>query len=214
MIADPAELLIAQGKYAVTESPSDEPHMERDCCSHEGIIAHPLVCLASAASRLEEKGSRQAETVPAARIEPAPEISGARVMVIDDIADIRDLLRDYLQSEGYTVQALGDAADALSRLSEFRPQVILLDILMPGLSGTSALQRFRATHPDVQVIMVAGIGDVEVAKRTLSLGAFDYVTKPIDFAYLKWALETCLLLRPLLPKIDGEAGQIGDGLAR
>lgn len=122
-------------------------------------------------------------------------LSGARVMVVDDVADIRELLSYFLESEGYTVQAVGNATDALILLAEFRPRVILLDILMPGLSGLSALQQIRARDPEVGVIMVTGNIDTEIAKQTLALGAFDYVTKPIDFGYLKWAIETLLLMR-------------------
>lgn len=160
------------------------------------------------ASHPDRHSSRPGEST-----KPAPEVPGARVMVIDDIADIQNLLRDFLESEGYTVEAFGDAADALIRLAEFRPHVILLDILMPGLSGISALQRIRAKYPDVEVIMVTGVGDEQVAKQALGLGAFDYVTKPIDFTYLKWALETCLLMPPFVLKIDREAGGIGDSPA-
>lgn len=143
------------------------------------------------------QASRSPEALPVGRVKPAPEVSPVRVMIVDDMADIRELLRDYLESEGYTVEAVGDARDALLRLSEFRPRVMLLDILMPGLSGISALEQIRASHPEVEVIMVTGVGDEEVAKRALALGAFDYVAKPIDFAYLTWALETCLLMWPL-----------------
>lgn len=145
----------------------------------------------------ERDASRPPDTLPLGRTEPAPEVSVARVMVVDDMADIRELLRDFLELEGYTVEAVGNATDALIRLAEFRPGVILLDILMPGLSGISALQRIHGIHPEVGVIMVTGIGNEEIAKRALSLGAFDYVTKPIDFAYLTRVLETWLLMRPL-----------------
>ena len=130
---------------------------------------------------------------------PGSDVSPTRLMVIDDLAEIRELLRDYLESKGYAVETAENAADALIRLGQFRPRVILLDILMPGLSGISALERIRRLHPEVEVIMVTGIGDEETAKRALAMGAFDYVSKPIDFAYLMSAIETCLLMRPLPP---------------
>lgn len=161
----------------------------------------------AAESQGEHQGPRSPEALPVGRAKPAPEVSPVRVMVVDDVAAVRELLRDYLESEGYTVEAVGDARDALLRLSEFRPHVMLLDILMPGLSGITALEQIRASHPEVEVIMVTGVGDEAIARRALALGAFDYVTKPIDFAYLTWALETCLLMWPLLPDIDGKAGE-------
>ncbi|MBI2544509.1 MAG: response regulator [Candidatus Rokubacteria bacterium] len=144
-------------------------------------------------SRPESERSAEAWPAPEAKAKPA--VSGARIMVVDDMADVRELLSDFLVEEGYTVEAFGNASDALLRLDEFRPRVILLDILMPGLSGLSVLEQIRATNPEVGIIMVTGIGDDTVARQTLALGAFDYVTKPIDFDYLKRTVETFLLMR-------------------
>lgn len=123
-----------------------------------------------------------------------------RVLVVDDVPAVQELLREYLESEGYMVEVAGNGSDALRRLPEVRPDVVLLDILMPGLSGISVLKQIRATYPGVRVIMVSGIGEEQTSKDALALGAVDYVTKPIDFSYLGWALETCLLLPPLLPE--------------
>jgi DNA-binding NtrC family response regulator len=91
---------------------------------------------------------------------------------------------------------VGDATDALARLADLRPQVVLLDILMPGLSGLSALERIRTMSPHVEVIMVTGVGDEGIARQSLALGAYDYVAKPIDFEYLKRCIETCVLPHP------------------
>ncbi len=118
----------------------------------------------------------------------------ARIMVVDDMPDVREFLRDFLEEDGYVVEAFPNATDALQRLDEFRPRVILLDILMPGLSGLAALEQIRATNPEVGIIMVTGIGDDTIARKTLAQGAFDYVTKPIDLDYLKRTLETFLLI--------------------
>lgn len=141
-----------------------------------------------------------ASPLPIPGTKPAPAVSRARVMVVDDMPDVRALLRDYLELEGYAVEALANAADALARLAEFRPRLILLDILMPGLSGLSAIELIRSRDPEVGIIMVTGNGDDAVAKQTLALGAFDYVSKPIDFAYLTRSIESFLLLRALLPE--------------
>lgn len=148
----------------------------------------------------EREGSGGPEEVPTPSKKPAAEGPKARIMVVDDMADIRDLLREYLTSEGYTVEALDNATDALSRLPEFRPHLILLDILMPGLSGLAALRQIRERDHEVGVIMVTGFAEDELASQSLSLGAFDFVTKPIDLTYLKWAVETFLLMRKLLPE--------------
>lgn len=172
----------------------------------EQFLLERLVAQIDAGYQRERQSIQPPKIQPSGKAKLASEISKARVMVVDDMADIRGLLSDYLESEGYTVEAVGDGTTALLRLGEFRPQVILLDILMPGLSGISALQRIRAMHPNIAVIMVTGIGDEETAKRSLALGAFDFVTKPIDFAYLEWALETSLLMPSLRPETDRSAG--------
>lgn len=68
-------------------------------------------------------------------------------MVVDDMQDVQEFLRDFLEEEGYAVEAFGNATDALRRLDEFRPRVILLDIVMPGLSGLAALGRSGSRIP-------------------------------------------------------------------
>ncbi len=149
----------------------------------------------------EGEGSRSPRVPsPAGETKPAAKRPVAHVLVVDDVPAVQELLRDYLESEGYMVEVAGNGSDALLRLSEVRSDVVLLDILMPGLSGISVLKQIRAMYPGVQVIMVTGIGEEQTGKEALALGAADYVTKPIDFSYLGWALETCLLMRPLLPE--------------
>lgn len=131
--------------------------------------------------------------LPVAPASIRSEASRARVMVIDDRTDVRELLSEYLRFKGYTVVALGDAADALRQLDEFLPQVVLLDILMPGLSGLSALDKIRTGHPQVGIIMVSALDDEDVAEQTFRAGAYDYVRKPVEFDYLRSSIETFLV---------------------
>jgi DNA-binding NtrC family response regulator len=142
-----------------------------------------------------DQSERGAQAIPDEKTDAKRDSARARIMVVDDMRDVQEFLRDFLQEEGYTVEAFGNATDALRRLDEFSPGVILLDILMPGLSGLAALEQIRATNPEVGIIMVTGIGDDTTARKTLAQGAFDYVTKPIDLDYLKRSLETFLLMR-------------------
>ncbi len=140
------------------------------------------------------QSERGAQAIPDEKTDAKRDSARARIMVVDDMRDVQEFLRDFLEEEGYTVEAFGNATDALRRLDEFSPGVILLDILMPGLSGLAALEQIRATNPEVGIIMVTGIGDDTIARKTLAQGAFDYVTKPIDLDYLKRSLETFLLV--------------------
>jgi CheY-like chemotaxis protein len=118
-----------------------------------------------------------------------------RVLVVDDDRDARDLLHDVLAGHGYDVAVAADARSALEALAGFRPRVVLLDIAMPGLSGVAALQHLRTRAPELGVIMVTANDDTGLARRTLALGAFDYVQKPIDFAYLRRSIDTFVLMR-------------------
>ena len=90
-----------------------------------------------------------------------------------------------------------DAAAAIAAVAADPPDVVLLDIQMPGLGGVDALAAIRAVAPDVKVIMVSGTSSGDLASRALAYGAFDYVAKPIDLAYLQRSLETAIMMKGL-----------------
>lgn len=121
--------------------------------------------------------------------------ASARVLVVDDEPGVRALLAETLGTWGYVVQQAPDGAGALRAIAAERPDVILLDVAMPGLSGPEALPAIRALAPGVNVILVSGGADVDM--RALALGAFDYVVKPVDFNYLAQSLEAALAMKRL-----------------
>jgi two-component system, sensor histidine kinase and response regulator len=120
--------------------------------------------------------------------------TSCRVLVVDDDADVRATLQEMLVAKGYRAQSAADAADARRAISAEPPDVILLDIEMPGLSGTEALPAIRAVAPQAKIIMISGTIDVETAKRALALGAFDYVVKPMDLVYLDSCIAAALAM--------------------
>jgi DNA-binding response OmpR family regulator len=117
----------------------------------------------------------------------------ARVLIVDDEPDIRETLTDLLVADGYEVSTAVDGADALPRVVEQRPDLVLLDVDMPRLRGVEALIAIRALSPSTRVIMMSGKADLDEAKRALAAGAFDYVTKPFDLASLDHAIRTAIL---------------------
>ena len=117
-----------------------------------------------------------------------------RVLVVDDEPEFLAMLVEYLRGKGFEVLQADGGEAALRRLPEFRPQVVLLDIMMPGLSGVETLRRIKGLSQEAAVIMVSGIEDVETARQTLALGAADYVTKPVDFPYLDSVLQVHLFM--------------------
>jgi DNA-binding response OmpR family regulator len=126
----------------------------------------------------------------------APPLTG-HVLIVDDDPDVCAILLEFLESKGYQTSVATTGAVALRTIIERPPDVVLLDIVMPGLSGVEALPAIRAVAPAVKVIMVSGINDLDVTKRTLALGAFDYVVKPVNFQYLRASIETALMMKSL-----------------
>ncbi|HTO92576.1 MAG TPA: ATP-binding protein [Candidatus Sulfotelmatobacter sp.] len=111
----------------------------------------------------------------------SPEPSApSRVMVVDDEASVLDVFRELLTSEGHEVSAAGSGEEAVRMLRTLRPDVILTDLNLPGLSGLDLMRHARAADPDVAVIVVTGYASASSAIEALRQGAYDYVTKPPD----------------------------------
>jgi DNA-binding NtrC family response regulator len=108
----------------------------------------------------------------------------ARVLVVEDEPDVAEILRDALTDLGYAVSVAGGGAEALAVVAVHRPDVVLLDLAMPGMPGDEVLERLRERDPALPVIVVTGNPDVDRARATLALGAFDYVAKPFDLRML------------------------------
>jgi len=162
-----------------------------------GVFTKPLD-LARISETLTQAGVGPSRTLPSGS---AGESAGKarssirkRVLVVDDESEVREVLVGYLQSKGFDVLPAGDGDEALRRFVEYHPHVVLLDIQMPGLSGMETLRRIKALGQQTCVIMVSGQADEQLARRALTLGAGDYIRKPVDFTYLSSVLETHLLM--------------------
>jgi len=104
------------------------------------------------------------------------------VHVVDDNAEMRASLQLLLKSVALDAQTYASADEFLLRFSPTadRPAVLLLDVRMPGMSGMALLERLRAQHPSLPVIMITGHGDIDMAVRAMKLGAMDFITKPFS----------------------------------
>jgi two-component system OmpR family response regulator len=125
----------------------------------------------------------------------------ARVLVVDDELEFRKVLVEHLEDRGFEVVEAQDGEQALDRLTDFRPHLVLLDVMMAGMGGVETLQRIRTAAPDTCVIMVTAVEDLDAARGALALGAADYVTKPFSFQYL----DTVLEVHMLMDHIDGKS---------
>ena len=148
-----------------------------------------------------------AAVVEALRADPAPAPTrpaspdtrspAGRALVVDDDADMRDLLATICGDQGLQTRVAEDAGSGLRALVEVVPDIVLLDIDMPGMNGVDAIPAMLAMAPAVKIIMVSGTVDPEVARRALARGAFDFVNKPLDVAYLRQSLDTAMTMKRL-----------------
>ena len=102
------------------------------------------------------------------------------IMVIDDEKDIRDSLQGVFKDEGYRVLVAENAEKALKSLEKSTPDLILLDIWMPGMDGIEMLKEIKARFANIPVIMISGHATIETAVKATKLGAYDFVEKPLS----------------------------------
>src|SRR5919198_6085109 len=108
----------------------------------------------------------------------------ARILVVDDETPVLEVLSEYFTAQGYEVLTACSGDEALAVVARTPPELVLLDIRMPGMDGVEVLRRLRNVNQLLPVIMVTANEDVALARETLKIGAFDYVPKPFDFRYL------------------------------
>lgn len=103
-----------------------------------------------------------------------------KILVVDDELGVRNVLQRVLTQAGYEVATTDDGAEALYLVSQGEVNLMLLDIKMPDISGMEVLAKITTEYPDVCVIMVTAVIDIQVAVEALKLGAYDYITKPFN----------------------------------
>ena len=121
----------------------------------------------------------------------------APILVVDDDPNSLDIVRTYLESRGYTVATASDGKDALAKLEEVQPALVLLDVMMPGMDGWE-VARVVKNHPkfrDVRVIMLTARSDFTDKHEGLRAGADDYIVKPIKLEELGKRVELNLKAR-------------------
>lgn len=107
------------------------------------------------------------------------------IMVIDDQPGIRRLLAEVLQEDGYNVAIAANGYDALNKVKEITPQLILMDMKMPGMDGLETFRELKKAGKAERVIMMTAYGELELVKEALNLGAYKYITKPFDINIIK-----------------------------
>ena len=107
-----------------------------------------------------------------------------RVLVVDDDPDVSDLLRDALTDFGYTVQVAVAGPAGVEGVSTWQPDVVLLDLWLPGAPGEDVLKAIRQRDPALPVVIITGNRDPEVARTVLDV-AFDFIPKPFELTVIE-----------------------------
>ncbi|GJD71945.1 MULTISPECIES: nitrogen assimilation response regulator NtrX [Methylobacterium] len=104
----------------------------------------------------------------------------ADILIVDDEADIRDLVAGILDDEGHRTRTAGGSDEALAAIESRRPHLVFLDIWLQGsrLDGLQVLDQIKAGHPDLPVVMISGHGNIETAVAAIKAGAYDFIEKP------------------------------------
>ena len=123
------------------------------------------------------------------------------ILIVDDEADIRDLVAGILEDEGFKTRTARDSDTAMAEIAGRRPNLIFLDIWLQGskLDGLQLLEQIKLEHPEVPIVMISGHGNIETAVAAIKRGAYDFIEKPFKADRLilvaNRALETSRLKR-------------------
>ena len=115
-----------------------------------------------------------------------------KILVCDDEENIRESVKLILDDEPYLQAFAADGREVIKKVKEFKPDIIILDIKMPKLSGLDAIEQIKAINPDVKIIMISGYEQPDVIKEALSRGASDYLPKSFSGRQLKDAIKRIL----------------------
>lgn len=138
------------------------------------------------------------------------------ILIVDDEKSIRESLTGILQDEGFQPFSVESGESAIDRISEERPDLVLLDIWMPGMDGMETLTRIRDIYPDQLVVMMSGHGTIETAVKATKLGAYDFIEKPLSLEKVLLSIQNAAKVgqlveenRELKAKIGKEYEMVG-----
>jgi DNA-binding NtrC family response regulator len=138
-------------------------------------------------------------------------VSAARLLVVEDQAIVRDLVVQVLREEGHEVEAVGTGEDGLRRMERELYDLVLLDLALPGIGGMEVLAAARTLQTDAQFVMMTGHGSVASAVEALRLGAFDYLSKPVDVDELALVVQRALREAELRREVARLRSRTGEG---
>ena len=111
-----------------------------------------------------------------------------KILVVDDEDDVRLFLQDFLAERDLQVDTAGSGQEAIDKTAAMLPDIILLDIMMPGMDGLECLRQIKSKHPNVAVVMITALKDEARIANAKKLGAYNYIVKPFSLSYLETEL--------------------------
>ncbi len=115
-----------------------------------------------------------------------------QILVVDDAAFMRMMIRDILVKEGYTIHEAVNGRDAVEKYEELRPDLVTMDITMPEMNGIDALRQIRELDGDARVLMVSAMGQQKMIVEALEAGAIDFLVKPFQPTKVLETVKKCL----------------------
>ena len=152
----------------------------------------------------------------AMQVDGAREVQRSRILVVDDDSDARMGLAELLRLQGFQVETARDGFKALPKLADFAPDLLLTDLMMPGMDGLSLIRRARELDPDSIAVVMTAYGAIETALTAIREGAADYVVKPFHLEEFMRIVEPALARRRLRREVarlragSGEEARLRD----
>ncbi len=134
-------------------------------------------------------------------------LSTGNILVVDDDPGIQAVLRGILENAGNSVEVASHAREAFERCHRSAPDVILLDLSMPGVDGYQLCQMLRSQYPNLPIIIVTGSQDEETCARTITKGATDFLSKPLNPGEVLIRVKNALQLRHLHAQLENQVAQ-------
>jgi len=118
-----------------------------------------------------------------------------KILLVDDEVEFASALAERLQLRGYDVKTANNALEALALIHTHVPDVIILDLKIPGMDGIETLKTIKKIDPTIEVIMLTGHGDVESVAEGMKSGVFEYIMKPVDIGELTVKIDNAMKKR-------------------
>ncbi|MBL7994115.1 sigma-54-dependent Fis family transcriptional regulator [bacterium] len=136
-----------------------------------------------------------------------------KILAVDDDKNILRLIQAYLENEDYRIYSATDGNECFDMIEKESPDVVLLDLRIPGMDGIAVMERIRKFYPDIPIVMMSAHGTIESAVESMKVGAYDFVTKPFDSNRLKVSVRNAIVLRSMsqeLNRLRSELYQVRD----